>query len=98
MENNKFFGYYSDAFQEKPEYDPGIKEGLCLICAKNINHPMKTISLMSISNEDLINANLNNGEIKSNSERSYFYRVHKKCKEEISEEELCDLEISILKK
>jgi len=39
------FGYYESADDEKPTHDPGI-ETICLICAKKLYLPVKTISLM----------------------------------------------------
>lgn len=39
------FGYFESALDEKPTHDPGL-ETICPICAKNLERPVKTISLM----------------------------------------------------
>jgi hypothetical protein len=39
------YGYFSEAHQEEPTYDPGLDVD-CPICHQRLSRPMKTISLM----------------------------------------------------
>lgn len=39
------FGYFESWEQEIPAHDPGMN-GMCLICGKTLEQPVKTISLM----------------------------------------------------
>jgi hypothetical protein len=39
------FGYYENPTDEKPAHDPGLNT-ICVICAKPLSVPLKTISLM----------------------------------------------------
>lgn len=69
----KPYGYFSDAMQEEPEYDPGL-EAECPVCHKRlIATPvinLVTISLMAPDDN-----------------RSYFYRAHKSCYEDLTSEQ-----------
>lgn len=73
------FGWFDDPFSETPTHDPGVENGICPICSKGLNRPVKTISLM-----------------KDRDSRSYFYRAHKDCYENLSEEDVTQLDISLI--
>ena len=72
------YGYFSQANQEVPEYDPGLNIN-CPICEKLLSMPMKTISVMLEYDN-----------------RSFFYRTHKMCYEDLSEEEITKLDSLIV--
>jgi len=77
------YGYYTDATQTTPEYDPGL-EAPCVICGKDLlPDDVRTISLMAV--EDLKNDE--DGLHYKPDTRSYFYRVHRSCHEPLSEEQ-----------
>lgn len=63
MKDNLFYGWFDDAEQEKPSYDPP-HYGPCLFCGRAIRpEDIKTHSI------------LRDGY----AERCYFYRTHKSC-------------------
>jgi len=55
-------------------------ETICPICAKKLSRPLMTISLMSEANRD----------------KSYFYRVHKNCYDDLTTEEEISLDSSLI--
>lgn len=68
-----YFGYYDEATQTKPAYDPR-KQAPCLICGKVWqDDDVRTLSIMAYD--------------KWRREKSWFYRVHKSCHEAMSDEE-----------
>jgi len=69
-------------FEDKSE-KPVHDPGLktiCAVCAKNLRKPLQTISLMPFNKRN----------------RSYFFRVHKKCWEEASKREKMLIESSLV--
>lgn len=68
------YGYFTQANQDVPEYDPGLNVN-CPICNQLLSAPMKTISVMLEGDS-----------------RSFFYRTHKPCYENLSEEEVTKLD------
>lgn len=71
------FGWFDD-HGPLPAHDPGLNVN-CLICAKPLTAPVKTISLM-----------------KQGDNRSFFYRCHKACYENLPASEISDLESSLI--
>lgn len=41
------FGYFLSPYEDTPNHDPGL-DTICPICAKQLNKPLKTISLMKM--------------------------------------------------
>ena len=76
--NKKVFGWF-EGHAETPSYDPGM-EGTCPACGKQLDRPVKTISLMPDER---------NG-------RSYFFRSHKECWENLSDHEQWLIESSLI--
>ena len=76
--NKKVFGWF-EGHEETPSYDPGM-EGLCPVCARQLDKPIKTISLMPEER---------NG-------KSYFFRSHKECWENLSDHEQWLIESSLI--
>jgi hypothetical protein len=60
------YGYFDDAKQEKPSFDPGLEVG-CPFCNEKINNGAGDTKISTIS------------VWKPGDTRSYFYRAHKKC-------------------
>lgn len=90
--NKSIYGYFDSPHQEAPPaYDPGL-DALCPVCNKPIgeftpNTPnIKTISLMLVDPE--LGYFL--------ADRSYFYRVHKVCYENLSDEQQAALDWPII--
>jgi hypothetical protein len=78
-----FFGYYCEAGQEDPTYDPG-PSALCPHCGRPVglhgpNNPIQTPSLMAVG-----------------SDRSYFYRVHKARRSAASAADISEIEAPII--
>lgn len=72
------FGWFS-GLEDKPQHDPGLN-GICPVCAAQLNKPVKTISLMPETR---------NG-------KSYFFRCHKSCWDNIDDEEKNSIESSLI--
>lgn len=72
------FGWFDNPLHDEPTHDPDL-DGICAICAKKLQLPVKTISLM-----------------KEGDSRSYFYRTHKNCYEELSEQDIIILDSSLI--
>lgn len=72
------FGWFDKPENEQPTHDPGLA-AICPICGKQLEKPIKTISLM-----------------KQGDSKSYFYRTHKTCYDNLSEEEICQIESSLI--
>lgn len=68
------YGYFLNASQEVPEYDPGLNVN-CPICEALLSSPMKTISVLLVGDD-----------------RSFFYRTHKACYENLTEDEQTKLD------
>lgn len=66
MTDNTFYGWFDDASQEKPSYEPP-RDAPCPFCGKPI-HPE------DVRTHNLMYAN-------QYAPRSYFYRTHKSCAE-----------------
>lgn len=65
------YGYYTNAAETSPTYDPGIAEVPCPICNKDLDaENVRTISLMVPDDN-----------------RSYFYRVHRTCHEPLDQQQ-----------
>lgn len=61
----KIYGWYDDADQTAPAYDPP-HNAACLICGAALRpDDVRTLSMMALSSDG--------------AERSYFYRVHRTC-------------------
>lgn len=75
---NDIFGYFENASDTQPVHDPGL-DTICPFCAKPLQRPLKTISLMGV-----------------NDGKSYFYRAHKLCYENSSEDEISQIEGSLI--
>lgn len=76
------YGYYTSAEQVKPEYDPGLDSVACPICGSNLDVlDVRTISLMV---PDKVREGVD-GRLSIAGDRSYFYRVHRSCHEQLSE-------------
>lgn len=73
------FGWFDSPLDETPAHDPTVEDGICPICAKGLERPVKTISL-----------------IKDGDSKSYFYRAHKGCYEGLSEEDVMNLDSSLI--
>lgn len=46
--SNQFLGYFSDASQTKPEFDPVIEGTPCPVCLRPLARPVVTVSLMGV--------------------------------------------------
>lgn len=79
-------GYYADASQTAPTYDPGLLVD-CPFCSQPLDYPktpIKTISLMRADRIDRADG------------RSYFYRAHKSCYESSDLDLIGSIEATIL--
>lgn len=75
------FGYFDSPEQTTPAYDPGVEID-CPLCSKPLDlSNMVTISLMR---QDRID------------NRSYFYRLHKTCREWATDDEILDIESMVI--
>ena len=68
----RIYGYFDSPEQVEPVHDPPLTVS-CPVCGKELSRPVKTISLM---------VPLPNGGWP---ERSYFYRTHKHCYDNLDE-------------
>lgn len=75
------FGYFENDTDEVPAHDPGL-DATCPFCGNQLIAPRKTISLAL--------------KKKENRDRSYFYRTHKACYENLSEGDITDIESSLI--
>lgn len=80
------FGWFGDASQTEPEHDPGF-DAPCPICIHavgrhSVDSPIKTISLMV--------------EDPAKRRNSFFFRVHKRCWEMVSNHERNMVESSLI--
>jgi hypothetical protein len=76
------FGFYESADQIAPTYDPG-PEALCPLCLRELGYPenkVRTVSLMKVENPN----------------RSFFYRMHLKCAEAATGEQIMHIEGSVI--
>lgn len=86
------YGYFDAPGQTEPVYDPGL-EAPCPVCHKRIgeftpdNPNIKTISIMLEFDPEL-------GHFRG--DRSYFYRVHKACYDNLSDEQQAMLDWPII--
>jgi len=81
------YGYYDAPEQTKPQFDPG-DNALCPLCDKSLHDPVVTVSLV-LGDADLLGEAIS---VSIHDVRSYFYRMHKECYENASQDELqrCD--------
>jgi hypothetical protein len=80
-----FCGYFDNPQQSKPIFDPGF-DVPCPACGNVIGYhseinPLKTISLMDYHRED---------------GKSWFFRVHKYCWNQLSDDDQIEIEMSVL--
>lgn len=83
------FGYFDHecADPTRPAHDPGVG-GICAVCAQRVGahdveaNPIVTISLML--------------DIERVGDRSYFFRVHKRCWNAATDEEKSHIESSLI--
>lgn len=67
MSDNQFYGWFDDATQQKPSYEPP-RDAPCLFCGSKIGpDDVRTHSIMM--------------EAPQYAKRSYFYRTHRTCAE-----------------
>lgn len=74
------FGWFDNPLDEEPRHDPGVENGLCLVCTQKLNFPLKTICLA----------------LYDSAEKSYFFRVHKGCWDGLTEKEKSEYECSLI--
>ena len=68
----RVYGYYDSPTQTEPAFDPGLDVN-CPSCGRPLDLPVKTISLMLYDRKE--------------GDRSYFYRTHKACYDELDEQQ-----------
>jgi hypothetical protein len=77
------YGYFDDALQEKPAYDPGL-EVSCPFCNEKINNGIGHTKIITVSV-------MRPGDV-----RSYFYRAHKECYMAAPAEKIMELDSVVL--
>lgn len=75
------YGYFDDPTQLKPTYDPELEVD-CPICNQPLNYPTRQVKTISLMAEG--------------DSRSYFYRTHKTCYENLSPQEVTNLDSIII--
>jgi hypothetical protein len=74
------FGFFSEADQETPEYDPGVDGVECPACDKALTRDdLRTISLMETGGR-----------------RSLFYRLHRSCAMRITRDQKLALDERVM--
>lgn len=77
------FGYYDHPDQTEPAYDPGMQVP-CPICFNPVENPDTSESIVTVS------------IMATDSDRAYFYRMHKRCFGSASDEEIQRVEDSLV--
>lgn len=78
----KIFGWYDDPHATEPAREPGF-DVQCPHCGERVGrHVDRPIKTVSLH--------------RPGSDRSYFYRVHKDCRERATADEICDIDSVVI--